>query len=91
VALCRLGSCAHFHVEQELRNAAESDQDVQCEVPVAGRSGMQQATRRVVLLGACQRGKPEQRQQDVCAGGIEACRCRACRERVRAAARVDVS
>jgi hypothetical protein len=52
---------------------------------------MQQATRRVVLLGACQRGKPEQRQQDVCAGGIEACRCRACRERVRAAARVDVS
>ena len=52
---------------------------------------MQQATRRVVLLGACQRGKPEQRQRDVCAGGIEACHCRACRERVRAAARVDVS
>ena len=31
---------------------------------------MQQATRRVVLLGACQRSKPEQRQRDVCAGGM---------------------
>ena len=34
---------------------------------------MQQATRHVVLLGARQRGKPEQRQREVCAGGIEAC------------------
>jgi hypothetical protein len=65
-----LGSCAHFHVEKELRNATDSKQGVR-EVPVVGatlNAVMQQARQRAVVLCARQRGKSEQRRQwDLCA------------------------
>jgi hypothetical protein len=83
-------------VENELRNAADSEQDVArvvFEVPVVGQHYTQcdAGTRRVLVMGARQRDKPAQRQWDLCAAGIEACCCRAYREGARPAACVNVS